>query len=88
MTNHDQPSGPLHRKTRLPFEQRAGTLQAGPARRGSIILYGLLVVALVGVAVYMRVLVGHPLDSPYVAAPAVGALWFGLRLFMSLAPRM
>ena len=39
-------------------------------------------------ALYMGFIVGHPLTSPYVVAPGVGALWFALRLFMLLAPKI
>lgn len=84
---NERPSNPLQRKTRLPFEQPR-TVGGGALKRGSIILYAVLVVALIGVAIYMGWVVGHPLMSPYVVAPSVGALWFALRLFMSLAPRV
>lgn len=59
----------------------------GAAKRGAVVVYGLLAVGLAGLAAYMGVVEGRPLTSGYVAAPAIGALWFGLRLFMSLAPR-
>jgi hypothetical protein len=89
MANHEPPSGPLPRvRGRLPFEQRPRTPGGGALKRGSVILYAVLVAALLGVTIYMGWFVGHPLMSPYVVAPAVGALWFGLRLFMSLAPRV
>lgn len=60
----------------------------GGLKRASLAIYTVLVVVLIGVAVYMGAIVGHPLTSPYVVAPVVGALWFGLRLFMTLAPRI
>jgi len=44
--------------------------------------YSLLTLCLVGLAVYMAFFERHPLDSPFVIAPAIGALWFALRLFM------
>jgi hypothetical protein len=72
-------------KARLPFEPRAAL--GGGVRRVGAAVYGVLVAGLAVVAVYMGAIVGHPLTSPYVAAPAVGAAWFGLRLFMTLAPR-
>jgi hypothetical protein len=58
-----------------------------PLQRGALYLYAVLALGLAGVAVYMAVVVGHALTSGYVAAPAIGALWFGLRLFMMLGKR-
>lgn len=72
-------------KRRAPLEPlRPG---GGRARGAGLVIYGALVVLLAGVAVYMGMVEQRPLDSPYVIAPAVGAAWFGLRLFMTLAPR-
>jgi hypothetical protein len=88
MTDVDPPPPPpsdLPRtKTRLPFEPNpfGSTVQ-----RGAIFLYGVITAALAAVAVYMFARVGHPLFSGYVLAPAIGAIWFGLRLFMMLAKR-
>lgn len=71
--------GPPRRKARLPFEERPF---GGAARRGALLIYAVLTAGLVGVALYMALMVGHPLTSAYVAGPAIGALWFALRLFM------
>lgn len=73
---------------RLPFQERPRTPGGGAFKRGSVILYAVLVAALVGVALYMGWFVGHPLMSPYVVAPVVGAFWFALRLFTALAPKV
>ena len=59
----------------------------GMMRRGSLALYGVLTVGLLLVAFYMGWVAHHPPASPYVIAPMTGAAWFGLRLFMQLAPR-
>jgi hypothetical protein len=67
------------RKTRLPFEERP---VRRAARQGALLVYAVLTAGLVGVALYMALAVGHPLTSAYVAGPAIGALWFALRLFM------
>lgn len=76
------PSGLTPRK-RLPIEE---PLNIG-MRFGPVLLYGSLALALAIVAAY-GALVGHyPLMSGYVIAPAIGALWFGLRLFMTLNTR-
>jgi hypothetical protein len=80
----DQPP-PLPRvKARLPFEERPFK---GVVQRGAVFVYAVLALGLAGLAVYMGVVERHPLTSPYVLAPGVGAIWFGLRLFMTLAPR-
>lgn len=56
-------------------------------RQGMVFVYAALAVGLAGLAVYMGLVAGRPLVSGYVAAPAIGALWFGLRLFMMLGAR-
>jgi hypothetical protein len=45
-------------------------------------LYAVLACGFAAVAVYMGLVLRLPLTSGYVAGPAVGALWFGLRLIM------
>jgi hypothetical protein len=77
-------------KARLPFGDRPATpggARGAAARRAGVIVYGALIAILIGVAYYMAAVQGHPLTSPYVAAPAVGAAWFALRLLMTMAPR-
>jgi hypothetical protein len=76
--------GPLRHRTRLPFEEKPfrSTVQ-----RGAVFVYAVLTAGLLGLALYMWQVVGHPLTSGYVAAPAIGALWFGLRLFMLMGSR-
>ena len=71
-------------KSRLPFDPNpfGRTVQ-----RGTIYIYAVIAAVLIGIAVYMHAVVGHPLFSGYVLAPAIGALWFGLRLFMLLGKR-
>lgn len=71
-------------KGRLPFEEKPF---GGAVQRGAVLLYGVLTAGLVGLALYMWQVVGHPLVSGYVAAPAIGAVWFGLRLFMMMGSR-
>jgi hypothetical protein len=67
------------RKTRLPFEQRPF---GGAVRSSALIVYGLLTLGLIGFALYMALVDRQPITSPFVAGPGIGALWFGLRLFM------
>jgi hypothetical protein len=67
-------------ETRLPFKA-----PDGPGRgfkTASLVFYAVLVAGLIGLTLYMALAVGHPLTSAYVAGPAIGALWFALRLFM------
>jgi hypothetical protein len=71
-------------KGRLPFEQKPF---GGALQRGAVLIYGVLTAGLIGLALYMWLVAGHPLASPYVAGPAIGALWFGLRLFMMMGSR-
>ena len=75
---------PYRTKSRLPFDPQPFK---GGLRRGAVFIYGVLAVGLAGLAIYMGAIERHPLTSPYVLAPGVGAIWFGLRLFMTLAPR-
>jgi hypothetical protein len=81
----EPPPKPLPRvKGRLPFDTNAF---GRPVQQSAVFIYGVLAAGLAGVAVYMALVVGHPLTSGYVAAPAIGALWFGLRLFMMLGSK-
>ena len=75
------PYGALPRvKGRLPFEPPRAPSAA--MKQSALIVYGLLVAGLIGVALYMALVERLPLTSPWVAAPAIGSLWFVLRLFM------
>lgn len=80
-------SEPSSAKSRLPFGERPKTPGGGALRRIGPTVYGVLTVGLAGLTGYMHLVQGHALTSPYVVAPGVGALWFALRLFMTLAPR-
>ncbi|WP_395647306.1 hypothetical protein [Terricaulis sp.] len=84
MVNPEPPPNTPRAKARLPFEEK-------PFRSGQknarLFLYGVLTLGLAGLAAYMALVMRMPLTSGYVAAPAVGALWFGLRTFMSLNVR-
>ena len=59
----------------------------GTLRSGGMILYGALVAAMAGIAAYNYIVQSQPLASVYVAGPAIGAVWFGLRLFMIAGSR-
>ena len=84
MTEAEPPPAMAPRK-RTSFEtQRPFGSGAQPA---AIALYGLLTLVLGGTAIYGAAIAHYPLTSGYVAAPAIGALWFALRLFMMLSAR-
>lgn len=81
--SEDKPSergAPPRVKGRLPFE--APKAPGASMRQGALLVYGVLVLGLIGVALYMALVEKMPLTSPWVAAPAIGSLWFVLRLFM------
>lgn len=59
----------------------------GFAKQGAVVMYAIVMLALIGVALYMATVEQRPLMSGWVAAPAIGAVWFGLRLFMLLGSR-
>jgi hypothetical protein len=59
----------------------------GFAKNGAVVMYALVTVALIGIAAYMAVVEERRLMSGWVAAPAIGAVWFGLRLFMIVGSR-
>ncbi|HYD85887.1 MAG TPA: hypothetical protein VEA80_00265 [Vitreimonas sp.] len=59
----------------------------GVFKRSALVLYALLAVGLAALAVYMATLGQREVMSMYVAAPAIGAVWFALRVFMMLGPR-
>jgi hypothetical protein len=76
--SEDRPAALPKVKGRLPFEPSPFR---GAAQTGAILLYGVLTALCAGLAVYMA-LQGRPPMSGYVIAPAIGAFWFLLRLFM------
>jgi hypothetical protein len=46
-------------------------------------MYAIATVGLAGLALYMALVEGHEPMSAYVAGPAIGAVWFALRTFMT-----
>lgn len=83
MSDADPPRPLPRTRARLPFEPN---LFQGASRRWALALHLVLAVGLSVLAIYMRQ-AGHAWTSGYVAAPAIGAIWFALRVFMSLAPK-
>lgn len=82
MSEQKPPEGGLPRvKGRLPFETKTLAGQTA-AKRGALLLYGLITAGLIGLALYNGLVEGLPLTSPWVLAPAIASAWFVLRLFM------
>jgi hypothetical protein len=82
--SEERPPG-LTPRRKLDVEQPIGV--GNFAKQGAIAIYALAAIILAGVAVYMAVVEQRPLMSGWIAAPAIGAVWFGLRLFMILGSR-
>jgi hypothetical protein len=55
--------------------------------QGKTLLFAAVVIGCAGLAGYMYFVAHMPLMDMRVLAPAIGALWFGLRLFMTLTPK-
>lgn len=85
MSEQGSPPPFRHTRGRLPFDPNA--FSRAPQKGAAVAVYGVLTLGLLGVAAYMALVEQRPLASGYVAGPAIGAAWFALRLFMSLAPR-
>jgi hypothetical protein len=74
-----EPPPNLPPRKKLAVEQ---PLRMDRAVGGRLLIYGALAVVLAGVGAYNALIQHMPLTSPYVIAPAIGAIWFALRLFM------
>ena len=78
------PNDPLAPRRRVEFEPMPMPFTGG---QGKTLLFVCILAACAGLAAYMYFVQHMPWTDMRVAAPAVGALWFGLRLFMTLTPR-
>lgn len=78
MTNLDPPPNLPPRK-KLAVEQ---PLAGSALNTGRLLIYAAVAVVLGGLAAYNALVQHLELTSPYVIAPAIGAVWFALRLFM------
>ena len=84
MSEDTPPPNPLTNRRRVEFEQMSMPLTGG---KGKTLLFASIVLACAGAAGYMFFVQNMPWTDMRVIAPAIGALWFGLRLFMTLTPR-
>ncbi len=78
MSEERPPDPPPRRK--LDIERPIGV--GGAVQQSALFIYALVTVALIAIALYMALIEQRPLLSGWVVAPAIGAVWFGLRLFM------
>ncbi len=78
MTNLDPPPNLPPRK-KLAVERPIG---GSAINSGRLLIYGLITLVLAGLAAYNALVQQMDWMSPNVIAPAVGAVWFALRLFM------
>ena len=56
--------------------------------RGKSLLFASVVLGCGALAAYMYFVEHMPVMDMRVIAPGVGALWFGVRLFMTLTPKL
>jgi sulfite exporter TauE/SafE len=71
------PNLPPRKKLAVEQPLRSATLNSG-----RLLIYALVAVVLGGLAAYNALVQNLELTSPYVIAPAIGAVWFALRLVM------
>jgi hypothetical protein len=86
MTDAEPPREELPRpKMRLPFEPIQSPLSG---QSGKVFLFAVLAIVCAAAAAYMALVERLPWTDMRVVGPAIGALWFGLRVFMSLTPKV
>lgn len=86
MTDAPNPEGdPPVAKRRDPFAPIESPLSGN---RGKLFLFSVLAIACAGLAGYMYAVQHFPWTDMRVIGPAIGAVWFGLRVFMAAAPRV
>lgn len=83
--SEERPSGLPRVKTRLPFEQVQSPLTG---QTGKLFMLAVLMAACAAAAAYMLLVERMPWTDMRVVGPAIGALWFGLRIFMNLTPKI
>ena len=84
MSEETPPRNPLENRRRVEFQPMAMPFTGG---KGKTLLFVSIFVACAGAAAYMFFVQRMPWTDMRVIAPAIGALWFGLRLFITLTPR-
>ncbi|MBX3429039.1 MAG: hypothetical protein KF779_05610 [Hyphomonadaceae bacterium] len=75
------------------YQRRSSRSPLAPIRPlsgkgGKVFVFAVLAVLCGAGAAYMALVQRMPLTDMRVVAPAIGALWFGLRVFISLTPKV
>ena len=86
MSEDTPPPNPLEKRRRVEYPPMAMPFTGG-GQQGKTWLFVAIVVVCAGVSAYMYFVQHMPLTDMRVIGPAMGALWFVLRLFMTLTPR-
>lgn len=84
MSDATPPPNPLERRRRVEYAPMAMPFTGNA---GKPLLFLAIIAACGGAAAYMYFAQHMPLTDMRVIGPAMGALWFVLRLFMTLTPR-
>lgn len=83
---NNPPSPPLYQ--RRPSRSRLEPMKPLSGKGGKLFLFAVLAAVCGAAAAYMALVQRMPLTDMRVVAPGIGALWFGLRVFMSLTPKV
>ncbi|MFZ2029723.1 MAG: hypothetical protein WAU68_05385 [Vitreimonas sp.] len=86
MSDPTPPINPLEKRRRVEYAPMAMPFTGG-GQQGKTLLFVAIVFVCAGVSAYMYFVQHMPLTDMRVIGPAMGALWFVLRLFMTLTPR-
>ena len=81
MSNSTPPPMYQRRASRSPLTPISG-------KGGKVFVFAVLAVLCGAGAAYMALVQLMPLTDMRVVAPAIGAFWFGLRVFISLTPKV
>lgn len=73
---------------RRPSRSALTPLKPLSGKGGKLFMFAVLAVLCGAGAAYMALVQRMPLTDMRVVAPAIGALWFGLRVFISLTPKV
>lgn len=84
MSDDTPPPNPLENRRRVEYTPMSMPFTGG---QGKTLLFLAIIAACGGASAYMFFIQRMPWTDMRVIAPAIGALWFGLRLFMTLTPR-
>ena len=86
MSEDTPPTNPLEKRRRVEYAPMAMPFTGG-GQQGKTLLFVVIVFVCAGASAYMYFVQHMPLTDMRVIGPAMGALWFVLRLFMTLTPR-